>query len=148
LLIPFFPFLSAKAFPYFLLDSVFSKKFQIGYHFSEKPKNFQFFPIFTMPNFAVQESFAPEYVEVALPLPLRQTFTYRLPFGLRETVKIGARLLVPFGKRHLTGYAVALHRELSEEIEFEESAIKEAAELVDEETFDYRRDSSSDAVDG
>jgi primosomal protein N' (replication factor Y) len=86
-----------------------------------------------MPNFAVQESFAPEYVEVALPLPLRQTFTYRLPFGLRETVKIGARLLVPFGKRHLTGYAVALHRELSEEIEFEESAIKEAAELVDEE---------------
>jgi primosomal protein N' (replication factor Y) len=86
-----------------------------------------------MPNFAVQESFAPEFVEVALPLPLRQTFTYRLPFGLRETVKIGARLLVPFGKRHLTGYAVALHQALSEEIEFEESAIKEAAELVDEE---------------
>jgi primosomal protein N' (replication factor Y) len=86
-----------------------------------------------MPNNAVKESLAPEFVEVALPLPLRQTFTYRLPFGLRDTVKIGARLLVPFGKRQLTGYVVALHRELSEEIEFEESAIKEAVELVDEE---------------
>ena len=73
-----------------------------------------------------------EFVEVALPLPLRQTFTYRLPFGLRENVKIGARLLVPFGNRSLTGYAVALHSELSEEIEIEESAIKEVIELLDE----------------
>ncbi|HEX8289774.1 MAG TPA: primosomal protein N' [Pyrinomonadaceae bacterium] len=75
----------------------------------------------------------PEYVEVALPLPLRQTFTYRLPFGMRESVKIGARLLVPFGKRQITGYAVALHTKLSEEIEIEEAAIKEASELLDEE---------------
>jgi len=75
----------------------------------------------------------PEFVEVALPLPMRQTFTYRLPFGLRDSVKIGARLLVPFGKRQITGYAVALHTKLSEEIEIEESAIKEAAELIDEE---------------
>ena len=73
------------------------------------------------------------YVEVALPLPLRQTFTYRLPLGLRENVKTGARLLVPFGKRQITGYAVALHVRLSDEIEFEESAIKDAIELIDEE---------------
>ena len=68
------------------------------------------------------ETSPPEFVEVALPLPLRQTFTYRLPVGLRENVKIGARLLVPFGKRQLTGYAVALHQELSQELEFEEVA--------------------------
>ena len=86
-----------------------------------------------MPSFAVQDFPLPEFVEVALPLPLRQTFTYRLPFGLRDTVKIGARLLVPFGKRQITGYAVALHTKLDEEIEIEESAIKEAAELLDEE---------------
>ena len=73
------------------------------------------------------------YVEVALPIPLRQTFTYRLPFGMRGNVKTGARLLVPFGKRTLTGYAVALHEKLSEEIEIEESAIKEVVELLDEE---------------
>ncbi len=73
------------------------------------------------------------YVEVALPLPLRQTFTYRLPVGLRENIKTGARLLVPFGKRQLTGYAVALHLRLSDEIEFDENAIKDALELIDEE---------------
>ena len=86
-----------------------------------------------MPNYAVQDVPLPEFVEVALPVPLRQTFTYRLPFGLRDSVKLGARLLVPFGERHITGYAVALHTQLSEEIEFDESALKEIIELVDEE---------------
>ena len=75
----------------------------------------------------------PEFVEVALPIPLRQTFTYRLPAGLRESVKLGARLLVPFGKRQITGYAVALHVSLSEELEIEESALKDVAELIDAE---------------
>jgi primosomal protein N' (replication factor Y) (superfamily II helicase) len=73
------------------------------------------------------------FVEVALPLPLRQTFTYLLPAGLQENIKIGSRLLVPFGKRNLTGYAVALHSELSAELEIEEDALKEAIELIDEE---------------
>ena len=90
-----------------------------------------------MQNNAAQTFFkdAPQlkYVEVALPLPLRQTFTYILPVGLRENIKIGARLLVPFGKRQLTGYAVALHTDLSPELEIEESALKEAIELFDAE---------------
>ncbi len=47
--------------------------------------------------------------------------------------KIGARLLVPFGKRQITGYAVALHAVLSQELEIEESALKEAIELLDAE---------------
>ena len=80
-----------------------------------------------------KEIFIPEYVEVALPIPLRRTFTYRLPFGMRENVKMGARLLVPFGKRQITGYAVALHEKLGEEIEIETDAIKEVVELLDEE---------------
>ncbi len=75
----------------------------------------------------------PQYVEVALPLPLRQTFTYILPVGLQESIQIGARLLVPFGKRQLTGYAVALHQNLDSELEIEESALKEAIELLDAE---------------
>jgi primosomal protein N' (replication factor Y) len=86
-----------------------------------------------MPNIAAKDFPFPEYVEVALPLPLRQTFTYRLPVGLRENVKTGARLLVPFGKRQLTGYAVALHLRLSDDIEIEQDAIKDAIELIDEE---------------
>ncbi len=89
-----------------------------------------------MQNFAAATTFfndkpQPKYVEVALPIPLRQTFTYILPEGLRQNIKIGARLLVPFGKRQLTGYAVALHEVLSSELEIEESALKEAIELLD-----------------
>lgn len=90
-----------------------------------------------MQNFAAQTfpktALPPKYVEIALPLPLRQTFTYILPLGLRENVKLGARLLVPFGRRQLTGYAVALHAVLSPELEIEESALKEAIELLDAE---------------
>lgn len=84
-------------------------------------------------NSAAKDFPLPEFVEVALPLPLRQTFTYRLPIGLQSNIKTGARLLVPFGKRQLTGYAVALHLRLSDEIEIEENAIKDALELLDEE---------------
>src|SRR5687768_8377491 len=90
-----------------------------------------------MPKTAIQsfikEKSLPEFVEVALPLPLRQTFTYRLPAGLQENAQTGARLLVPFGKRFLTGYAVALHQKLPAEVEIEAEAIKEAVELLDEE---------------
>jgi primosomal protein N' (replication factor Y) (superfamily II helicase) len=74
----------------------------------------------------------PRYVEVALPLPLRRTFTYSVPEGFREVVKPGARLLVPFGKRNITGYAVALFSELDEGSEIDVSAIKSAVELLDE----------------
>ena len=90
-----------------------------------------------MQNFAattfLKDKPQPKYVEVALPIPLQQTFTYILPEGLRENIKIGARLLVPFGKRQITGYAVALHEFLSAELEIEESALKEAIELLDAE---------------
>ncbi len=73
------------------------------------------------------------YAEVALPLPVRKNFTYRLPAGFAAEVKHGARLLVPFGKRALTGYAVAFHAELDPNQSIDESVIKDAVELIDEE---------------
>jgi len=81
----------------------------------------------------LQDAPQPQYVEVALPIPLRQTFTYILPVGLQTNIQVGARLLVPFGKRQLTGYVVALHQNLSSELEIKESALKEAIELLDAE---------------
>lgn len=51
------------------------------------------------------------FVHVALPLPLRQTFTYRLPEELIEQVVVGSTLLVPFRQKTLTGYAVGLSSE-------------------------------------
>jgi primosomal protein N' (replication factor Y) (superfamily II helicase) len=43
---------------------------------------------------------------VALPVPLRTTFTYAVPEGLREIVQPGSRVLVPFRKKSLTGVVV------------------------------------------
>ena len=44
----------------------------------------------------------------------------------------GSRLLVPFGKRVLTGYAVDLSEEIDPELGIEDSAVKDAVELLDE----------------
>lgn len=75
----------------------------------------------------------PQFAELALPLPLRQTFTYRLPEHIRENIKIGSRLLIPFGKRNITGYTVELHETLDEALGIEDSQLKDALELLDEE---------------
>jgi primosomal protein N' (replication factor Y) len=45
-------------------------------------------------------------VDVALPLPLEQTFTYRVPPALRRTAAVGRRAVVPFRGRSLTGVIV------------------------------------------
>lgn len=73
----------------------------------------------------------PRFAEVVVPLPLRQTFTYRLPIALQDHVKIGARLMVPFGKQQLTAYVVALHRELDLSLGIDQENLKDALELLD-----------------
>ncbi|HEX8355586.1 MAG TPA: primosomal protein N' [Pyrinomonadaceae bacterium] len=75
----------------------------------------------------------PLYAEVALPLRLAQTFTYRLPLTLALNARVGARLLVPFGRQLATGYVVALHEALDPALGLDESGIKEAEELLDAE---------------
>ncbi|MBA3438802.1 MAG: primosomal protein N', partial [Pyrinomonadaceae bacterium] len=76
---------------------------------------------------------APQYAEVAIPLRVAQTFTYRLPSALRRDAQVGARLLVPFGRKLVSGYIVALHSELDSGVEVSESDIKDAEELLDQE---------------
>ena len=75
----------------------------------------------------------PQFVEAVLPVPLRRSFTYAVPAELRGTIKLGARLKVPFGKRTMTGYAVKLHLELPADIEFDTSKIKDIIEVSDDE---------------
>jgi primosomal protein N' (replication factor Y) len=48
------------------------------------------------------------YAEVAVPLPLRQTFSYRIPDELGERVGRGAQVEVPFGRRRQPGFVVDL----------------------------------------
>ncbi len=46
--------------------------------------------------------------DIALPVPVDRVFTYLVPPELAESVAIGKRVLVPFGRQHLTGVVVAL----------------------------------------
>jgi len=51
------------------------------------------------------------FADVAVPLPLFQTFTYSVPDSLGNEVHPGCRVLVPFGSRHLVGLVTQVHRE-------------------------------------
>ena len=72
------------------------------------------------------------FVEVALPLPVRHNFTYRIPESF-SVAKLGARILVPFGNRTLTGYAVGFPSRLDPKSSLDESSIKDVLELIDDE---------------
>jgi primosomal protein N' (replication factor Y) (superfamily II helicase) len=48
----------------------------------------------------------PPFCNVALPVPLRTTFTYAVPEALRGTVQPGSRVLVPFRKKAMIGVVV------------------------------------------
>ncbi len=50
---------------------------------------------------------AAAFVDIALPLPVGQTFTYHLTLYQQERVKPGARVRVPVGRRRMIGYVVA-----------------------------------------
>ena len=45
-------------------------------------------------------------VDVALPLPLHQSFTYTVPAELIQRVSVGSRVLVPFGRKQISGVVV------------------------------------------
>ena len=47
-----------------------------------------------------------ECVEVAVPVPLHRTFTYRVPAALRARLLAGSRVAVPFGPRKLSAFVL------------------------------------------
>jgi primosomal protein N' (replication factor Y) (superfamily II helicase) len=50
------------------------------------------------------------FVDVLLPLPLTQTFTYSIPEDLLPGIQVGCRVIVPFGSRKLyTGIVTEIH---------------------------------------
>src|SRR5262252_9278222 len=70
------------------------------------------------------------FADVAVPVAVRQTFTYRLPGDMASRAQLGCRVLVPFGKKLLTAFIVDLSETLQAEVD--ESDIKEVEELLDE----------------
>jgi primosomal protein N' (replication factor Y) len=73
---------------------------------------------------------AQKFCEVALPVPLRSTFTYAVPASFNGEELIGRRVVVPFRNRAMVGVGLALS-ERAPEIAGGKKSIKEIVELMD-----------------
>ncbi len=69
----------------------------------------------------------PRFCQVALPRPVRQTFVYRIPEGLEGAVRVGVRVLVPFGRRKVIGLVTELQEET------DRSRVRGLTDVVDDE---------------
>ncbi len=68
------------------------------------------------------------FTEIVLPVPIARLFTYRVPKEWQEKVKVGQRVIVPFGqKKILTGIVVTVHHQPPKDYE-----AKYILELLDE----------------
>ncbi len=66
------------------------------------------------------------FAQVAVPLPIFQTFSYCLPDSMQEHLRPGCRVWVPFGARHLTGLVLGRQEEVNQ------PEVKCIAALLDE----------------
>lgn len=51
------------------------------------------------------------FIDVAVELPIERLFTYRVPHAIVDQAEVGKRVLVPFRRGVVTGYAVAIRKE-------------------------------------
>lgn len=68
------------------------------------------------------------YAEIALPVPVDGTFTYIIPDEMKEEIAPGCRVMVPFGRRRMTGYVISTHSDTPEGFK-----LKKISELSDPE---------------
>jgi len=66
------------------------------------------------------------FIEVAVALPVYHTFTYSAPESFRASIAVGKRVLVPFGRRRVTGYIIDQDRHLTDK------EIKPILDVLDE----------------
>src|SRR5690554_5137984 len=70
----------------------------------------------------------PRYVSVVLPLPVEKGFTYAVPADVGNQPLLGCRVLVPFGRKKLTGVVVAEDPEIDGSFK-----IRPLADVLDDE---------------
>jgi primosomal protein N' (replication factor Y) len=90
----------------------------------------------TIPTLTKKQFDSPStmFAEVAVPLRVTQTFTYRLGESIAAEAAIGSRVIVPLGKsKQVTGYIVALHTSLPADLGIPEEDVKPVEELLDAE---------------
>src|ERR1700704_4393580 len=73
----------------------------------------------------------PLYAQVAFPVHLSKTFTYRLPPSIQQVARVGSRVVAQLSAKPLTGYIVALLPGLRAGTSLVESELKEIQELLD-----------------
>ena len=66
------------------------------------------------------------YIEVAIALPVHNTYTYSVPEDLSPLATTGKRVLVPFGRRRVTGYILGSCKEIHPQ------EIKTVLDILDE----------------
>jgi len=70
-----------------------------------------------------------QYIQVAIPVPMRQLFTYQVPKALSSpAIKVGERVVVPFGPRKVIAIVIDEHAECS----FDVSKIKSIANRLND----------------
>ena len=80
-----------------------------------------------------QSMLLPQFVQVAVPVHLTKTFTYRLPPSMQRVARVGSRVMIQLGTKPTTGYVVALLTRLRAGTSLIESEIKDVQELLDAE---------------
>ncbi len=73
-------------------------------------------------------------IDVAVPLPLYNSFTYKSSSDFAGKMCVGMRVLVPFGKRRLTGYVVGFPQKIPD------YKIREISDLLDDEPLFNEKD--------
>lgn len=76
---------------------------------------------------------AANFVEVALPVPLKRLFTYTVPQEVAAQPELGQRVRVPFGKRRLIGFVAAIHSELPADLDVDLKKLRPIIEFLDDE---------------
>lgn len=71
------------------------------------------------------------FVDVAVPVHLREKFTYKLPEVMRDQVQLGSRVVVPFGAKPVTAYVVGLLANLRDGTSLVEAKLKTVEALLD-----------------
>ena len=81
-----------------------------------------------MEIFESDESRKTLFAELLLPVPVPRLFTYRIPYNLNDSVRIGQRAIVQFGDRKIvTGLIFAIHEQVPKDFE-----AKSILELLDD----------------
>jgi primosomal protein N' (replication factor Y) len=76
-----------------------------------------------------------EFIQVALPLPVKKPFSYKVPPELKGKIGLGFRVLVPLGRTQVTGYVVEFgskgySKEIKEIIDLLDSAPSFSVEML------------------